>query len=165
MPGIRAAGLLARGKAASRVAALRRAFNVTGIAAADEKWDDPAEVVDLPPAEPMATKHDVELLSACIEELEPEQRSELVVWKNEQGFSWPWSIDTYNAIEAKLEGIVGGAAVEANDPTVGAEGVAALASPVGTPDVSSDPEGDGPVPSMSSSSGSEYTDADMEPFE
>lgn len=90
----------------AEVAALRRAFNVTGIGAADERWDDPADVVDLPPAPPIASKHDVDLLKSCIEELEPEQRSEFMAWKAEQGFAWPWTVTDYDAMNVKLEEIV-----------------------------------------------------------
>jgi hypothetical protein len=105
----------------AEVAALRRAFNVTGVGAADEKWDEPDQVVELPPAEPTASKHDVDLFKACIEELEPDQRSEFMAWKADQGFGWPWSVAALHAMEAELERIVGASEASAT-PAAGATG-------------------------------------------
>jgi hypothetical protein len=62
---------------------------------------------DLPPAEPMASKHDVDLFRACVEELPDEQRIPFLQWKEDQGFSWPWTQRALDAMEAELERIVG----------------------------------------------------------
>lgn len=128
----------------AEVAALRRAFNVTGIGAADEKWDDPSEVVDLPPAEPVVTKADADLMAACIEELEPEQRTAFLRWKADQGFTWPWTVAAYDAMQDELERIVTAAEVESAP--------SAEDSPAAVTSERSEPEGSGSIPETASSS-------------
>ncbi len=62
---------------------------------------------ELPPAEPVATKHQVDEFNARIEELEAEQRTEFLTWKADQGFPWPWPLTALEAMQAKLNQIVG----------------------------------------------------------
>ncbi len=61
----------------------------------------------LPPAEPVASKQDVALFQACLEELADDHRSEFLAWKADQSFPWPWPQAALDAMEAKLEQIVG----------------------------------------------------------
>lgn len=61
----------------------------------------------LPPAEPVASKAQVDAFNQRVSELEEDQRSEFVAWKADQGFPWPWPLAALEAMEAKLEQIVG----------------------------------------------------------
>lgn len=154
----------------AEVAALRRAFNVTGVGASDETWDDPAQVVDLPPAEPMASRADVDLLRACVDELPDEARAEFLRWKEEQGFAWPWSQAALDAMEHELEAFVGAGVPEEQGLSGTTPAPASTSSPdePGEPGLS-DPGTDEPTTSAASS-GVGSTDDDLlafsgEPFE
>ncbi len=62
---------------------------------------------ELPPAEPVATKAQVDEFNARVSELDQDAQSEFVAWKADQGFPWPWPLTAFHAMEAKLEQIVG----------------------------------------------------------
>lgn len=76
----------------AEVAALRRAFNVTGIAAADEKWDADDEHTADPAPEHDSTAAEVHQanveLRARVDALGEAERAAFVAWKADQGFAF-----------------------------------------------------------------------------
>lgn len=90
--------------------AIRNAAMRFGVALDLWSKEDIHQDEPLPAPEPVATKHEVDLLKACIEELEPDERSQFMEWKSGHNFPWPWTVAAYNAMEAKLEEIVGAGA-------------------------------------------------------
>lgn len=92
--------------------ALTQAFKyalIQTLCIADAKDDNDGTHVerDLPPAVVMATKAQVDAFNARILDLEDDQRSEFVAWKADQGFPWPWPATALEAMEQKLEEIIG----------------------------------------------------------
>lgn len=94
----------------------------------------------LPPAEPVASKAQVDKLNEVVDSLEPEQRSEFVAWKNDQGFPWPWPLTALEAMTTELERIVGAeASADTTDRATGSSDLPA----VGEPSPVMDKEGSG----------------------
>ena len=149
--------------------ALTQAFKyalIQTLCIADAKDDNDGIHVerDLPPAEPVASKHQVDEFNARIEELEPDQRSEFLSWKSDQSFPWPWPLAALEAMESKLEQIVG-TDVPQSEATPGTA-AASVPTPSDRPEEPSSPhDGSADHPAPASSGGqpsedlSEFSDA------
>lgn len=88
----------------AEVAALRRAFNVTGVGAADEKWDaEDLHTVEDAPA--LAPKTDIEDLVARVDALPQPVRDTYSAWKADQGFVWHpgYEVAAVAAMNAELD--------------------------------------------------------------
>lgn len=90
----------------AEVAALRRAFNVTGVGAADERWDDPDEVIDVHVPAPVERVDRLKLAIAAAP-LADETRVEFEAWCK-ANHRWVWSEESCELIAARLQQIGGG---------------------------------------------------------
>lgn len=97
----------------------------------------------LPSAEPTAAKKDVDLFKSCIDELEDDQRSEFLAWKAAQDFAWPWTVAALEAMEKKLEEIVGAGVPQSEARPGTAAAPAPTESDPGEPSSLSDGSADG----------------------
>lgn len=95
----------------AEVAALRRAFNVSGVGAADERWDDPhvgAEPVapdPLPGWDSLAEQAEAhQALSEAIRSAPDELRAVLNEWREASAIEgWPLPADKFVAVRTKFE--------------------------------------------------------------
>ncbi len=87
------------------------------ISDAKDDGDGQTHEAELPPAEPVASKQQVDEFNQRVSELEAGDQSEFVAWKADQGFPWPWPLTALHAMETKLEQIVGG--VPSSEATAG----------------------------------------------
>lgn len=72
----------------AEVAALRRAFNVTGVGAADERWDDEADrtLQSFEEPEPLADEGTHAAIRSMVQNLPDDLREQFVGWYTDQGF-------------------------------------------------------------------------------
>lgn len=84
----------------AEVMALRRAFDVTGVAAADEQWDQAVEVVG-EPAEPPADEGTHEAIRNVIGNLDDEARAALGEWWTDNGLPPIAKADRLTAAQAE----------------------------------------------------------------
>jgi len=90
----------------AEVMALRRAFDVTGIGAAEERWDA-VEVIEADPVDP-ATDEQTDLIRAALADMDDQPKSEVAEWWKTQGFppldSGRLSLEQADVILAHLDG-------------------------------------------------------------
>ena len=101
--------------------------------AKDDNDGSHTERDSLPPAQPHASKRQVDAFKARIEALDADHRSEFVAWKNAHDFLWPWTIEALEAMEAQLVKIVG-VGVPTSEASVGDDALpGTAAAPTPTP--------------------------------
>lgn len=89
----------------AEVMALRRAFDVTGVGAADEQWDtvDVQEAAPAAPAEELATQEHLDTLRSIAGQLNEDQQARSKAWRTEQGIVYTLGVLTVPQFERAAE--------------------------------------------------------------